>query len=324
MASTPLETKSRQFAATGTPEPTRASRKLPSTRRRSRSDGAVAWIFLAPGLTVFTIFVIIPVLGGLGLSFFDWRLFDTPTFVGFDNFERLFSDAAMWKSLWVSLGFIIMGVIPTTLIGFVLGVVASSGLRGVSVLRVLYFAPMVASSAISAVIWSSLLQHDYGLINGVLALFGVDGPNWLTNPAFARPSLAIVLIWSSLPVVIILYIAAIQKVPEDLYAASSLDGAGKWRQLWSITWPSVRDVTSVVLVLMFLTFLGGTLEYALLMTGGGPLGETTSLALYSYKVAFEQREMGYASALSCFQLLLLITVFFAGRATIKKVRERLR
>lgn len=281
--------------------------------RLRRRDEATAWLFLAPGLIAFTIFVVVPALGAIVLSFFDWRLFDDPSFVGLKHIAKLFGDANMWTSLGVTALFVLAGVIPTTLIGFLLAVVASSSLRGTAALRVLFFSPMVASSAITSVLWTNLYRVRDGFINQMLAQFGIEGPNWLTDPGIARPALIVVLIWSALPVVIILYIAAIQKVPEEIYAAAALDGAGKWRQLWSMTWPNVMSTTVVIFVLMFITFLGSPLEFALLMTDGGPLGETTTLGLYAFKVAFEQRDMGYASALALWQLVLIGTAFLAGR-----------
>jgi len=290
--------------------------------RLRRRDEITAWAFLAPGLIAFTVFVVVPALGAIVLSFFDWRLFDNPSFVGLKHLRKLFGDANMWKSLGVTVIFVLVGVIPTTLIGFLLAVVASSSLRGTAALRVLFFSPMVASSAITAVLWTNLYRVRDGFINQMLAQFGIEGPNWMTDPGIARPALIVVMIWSALPVVIILYIAAIQKVPEDIYAAASLDGAGRWRQLWSMTWPNVMSTTIVLLVLMFTTFLGAPLEFALLMTDGGPLGETTTLGLYAFKVAFERRDMGYASALALWQLVLVGTAFLAGRGITALWRKR--
>lgn len=301
-----------------------AARTPSSPARRARGrrgDALAATLFIAPGLFAFVLFVIVPAIGGLALSFFDWNLFSAPTFVGMKNVTRLFGDPYMWHSALVSVLFVVMGVIPTVLGGFVLGVIASAQVPAAGVIRTLYFAPMVASSAVAAVLWSSIYNQRSGLINQLLATVGIEGPNWLSDPMLARPALVVVLIWSSLPIVTILYIAAIQKIPEDLFDAAALDGAGRWRKLWSITWPSVTPTTMVVAILMLLTFLSGTLEYALLMTDGGPLGETTSLALYSYKIAFERRDIGYASALAMFQLVLIVVVFLIGRAVMKGTRS---
>lgn len=287
-------------------------------RRTRRRDEVTAWLFLLPGLLAFTIFVVTPAAGALVLSFFDWRLFDDPSFVGAKHISRLFTDDTMWNSLGVTATILILGVIPTVLIGFLLAVVASSTLPGIGLLRVLYFTPMVASSAITSVLWTNLYRPRDGFINQALAWFNIQGPNWLAAPGITRNALIVVLIWSALPVVIILYIAAIQKIPEDIYAAASVDGAGKWRQLWSMTWPNVLPSTAVITILMFITFLGSPLEYALLMTDGGPLGETTTLGLYAFKMAFERRDMGYASALAFWQLLLIGAAFLVG-ALIRRV-----
>lgn len=301
-------------------EPDNARRVRGSSRRR---DELTAWAFLAPGLLAFTVFVVVPAIGALLLSFTDWRLFDEPSFVGLKHIERLFTDADMWKSLWITLVFVVLGVVPTVVLGFLLAVVASSTLRFVGVLRVLYFVPMVASSAITAVLWSNILQVRTGFIAQVLATFGIEGPNWLNDPGLVRPALVVVLIWSALPVVIILYVAAIQKVPDDIYAAAAIDGAGKWRQLWSITWPMVMPTTLVLLVLQLITWLASPLEYALIMTDGGPLGESTTIALYAYKTAFLHRDMGYASALALFQLVLVALAFalFTGVNKLRKARR---
>lgn len=286
-----------------------ANKPRAALRRIRRRDELVAWLFLLPGLLAFAVFVVTPALGALVLSFFDWRLFDDPSFVGTKHVGRLFSDANMWSSLGVTGIILALGVIPTVFLGFMLAVVASSTLPGIGLIRVLYFTPMVASSAITSVLWTNLYRARDGFINQALAWFNIQGPNWLAAPGVTRNALVVVLIWSALPVVIILYIAAIQKIPEDIYSASAVDGAGKWRQLWSMTWPSVMPTTAVITILMFITFLGSPLEFALLMTDGGPLSETTTLGLYAFKMAFERRDMGYASALAFWQLIIIGAIF---------------
>jgi ABC-type sugar transport system permease subunit len=266
--------------------------------------------------------VIVPAIGGLVLAFFEWDLFGTPIFVGLDNITRMFIDPDMWQALGVTALFVVLGVIPTIMIGFVLAVVVNSNLPGIAAWRVLYFTPMIASAAVSAIIWANLYNGRSGLVNQFLALFGIDGPNWLSDTTWAMPALVIMMIWGSLPIVIILYLAGLQRVPEDIYAASSLDGAGKWRQLWSMTWPNVWSTTVLVAVLQAVSFISGSFEIALIMTDGGPLGTTRSLALYSYMVAFSERDIGYASALSLFQLVLLIAVVVLARVATRFRKER--
>lgn len=314
------------IALTDTP---RTAQKIPPTiarpsggRKTKRVDAWTATLFVSPALIGFGIFVILPAVGGLLLSFFEWDLFDTPRFVGLDNITRLFTDAAMWQSLGVTLAFVVLGVIPTVIVGFLLAVVVNSNLPGIAGWRVLYFTPMVASAAVSAIVWVNLYNGRSGLVNQALSLLGIVGPNWLSDPAWALPALVIMMIWGALPLVIILYLAGLQRVPEDIYSAASLDGAGKWRQLWSMTWPNVWGTTLLIAVLQGVGFISGSFESALLMTDGGPLGTTTSLALYSYKVAFDLRDIGYGSALSLFQLILLLVIVVLGRVITRARKER--
>ncbi|PSL04547.1 carbohydrate ABC transporter membrane protein 1 (CUT1 family) [Haloactinopolyspora alba] len=285
-----------------------------------RHDSAVAVAFLSPAMIGFTVFAVLPVLGGLALGLFDWDLFSTPRYVGARNFVRLFSDPTMWQSLFVTLQFLLLGVIPTVLLGFMLAVLVNSKLPAVPALRLLFFVPMIASSAVTALVWAMLYNERQGFVNQALGVIGVDGPNWLSDTFWALPALVIVMIWSALPLVIILYLAGLQRVPDDIYAAASLDGAGPWRQLWSMTWPSVWPTTALVLALQAIGFLSGSFEMALLLTDGGPLGTTQSLALYAYRVAFNDLNFGYASALSMFQLV----VFAAIVGIVQGVRRTLR
>lgn len=291
-------------------------------RKDRRGDALVAALFVSPAMLAFTVFVIVPALGGLVLAFFEWDLFGTPVFVGLDNLARLFTDPAMWQALGVTALFVVLGVIPTILVGFVLAVVVNVNMPGIGAWRVLYFTPMIASAAVSAIIWVNLYNGRSGLVNQFLALFGVDGPNWLADPTWALPALVLMMIWGALPIVIILYLAGLQRVPEDIYAAASLDGAGRWRQLWSMTWPNVWGTTLLVAVMQAVSFVSGSFEVALIMTDGGPLGTTQSLALYSYKVAFTERDIGYGSALSLFQLALIIGVVVLSRAIVRFRKER--
>ena len=290
--------------------------------QNKRVDTWTATAFVTPALVGFTIFVIIPAIAGLVLAFFDWDLFDTPTFVGFDNIVRLFTDADMWQSLGVTAMYVLLGVVPSILIGFVLAVLVNTRLAGISVLRVFYFAPMIASSAVAALIWASLYSPKSGLINMALASIGISGPNWLSDTTWALPALVVIMIWTALPLVIILYLAGLQRVPEDIYAAASLDGAGKWRQLWSMTWPNVWPTTLLVAVLEAIGFISGSFELSLIMTDGGPLGTTRSLALYSYQTAFGDRDIGYASALSLFQLVLMGLIVVLVRVIVKARKAR--
>ena len=324
MSATPLTETPLTGAGESRPSepPQQPQLEHPAGRRNRKVDALTATLFVSPAMLAFFVFVIIPAIGGLLLAFFEWDLFGTPAWVGLDNITRMFTDPDMWQALGVTALFVVLGVIPTILVGFVLAVVVNSNMPGVAAWRVLYFTPMIASAAVAGIIWANLYNGRSGLVNQVLAVFGIDGPNWLSDPTWALPALVVMMIWGGLPIVIILYLAGLQRVPEDIYAAASLDGAGKWRQLWSMTWPNVWSTTLLVAVLQAVGFISGSFEIALIMTDGGPLGTTQSLALYSYKVAFAERDIGYGSALALFQLVLLIAIVVLARVVTRFRKER--
>jgi multiple sugar transport system permease protein len=272
-------------------------------------------------MVLFLLFVVIPMLASAALSFYSWDLFSPPQWAGLENFRRLLDDEDAWSSLKVTALFLIMGVAPTVVIGFMLAVFLNAKMRGIGAIRVLYLAPMVASTAIAGVLWAYLYDPRYGLIDHILSWVNINGPAWLSDTGTAAPALVVMLIWLGLPLVIILYLAGLQRIPEDIYAAAALDGAGAWRQLWSVTWPNVVPTTVLVGILQIINFMSSSFEVSLIMTDGGPLGSTETLALYAYRTAFEQTEMGYAAALNLLQLLLIGAVV-GGIQAIVALRRR--
>lgn len=285
----------------------------PAGRRSHRFDLVAAWGMLTPAVVMFFTFVIVPALVGIALSFTEWDFFTPPVFVGIDNYVRLFADPDMWQALGVTIQYVVLGVIPTVLVGFMLAVLINANMPGVPVLRVLYFVPVVLSVAVSAVLWSFMYDPRQGPIAALLRLLGLPPVDFLNSEVLALPSLVLMMIWLALPIVIIFYLAGLQRVPEDIYSAAALDGAGTWRMLWSMTWPNVMPTTLVVVVLQIINFVANSLDVALIMTGGGPLGATRSLSLLAYEQAFSFQDVGYASALSIFQLLLIVGIVALGR-----------
>ncbi len=311
----------RGVGQTSTPRP-----PVPGGRPK-RSNGTshnsiAAFLFVTPNLALFTVFILLPGAVAFGLSFFEWDLSGPPSWVGLENYQRLITDQAMWAAVLRTAYFLLLGVAPTILIGFILAALINVQLPGVGALRVLFFIPMVVSVAVSAVLWTRVYQRDSGLLNGLLRLLGIPAVDWLNNPSTALPALTVMMIWLSLPLVIILYLAALARIPRELYEAASLDGAGPTRTLWQIAWPSVRGTTVLLLILQFVNFLSGTFEVTLIMTGGGPLRSTENLALYIYQVAFEFFDIGYASALTLFQFVLILGVAGIFQLLTRAARRR--
>ena len=281
-------------------------RRRPKGRRRG--DGLAAFGMLAPNIVAYALFIVIPAISGVVISFYSWDLFTTPQWVGLNNYRTLIADPAITGALWHTVLFVLLGVVPTTLMGFMFAVLLDWQAKFVGAIRLLYFLPLVVSTAVAGVLWSTLFSPDYGMVNRLLALVGVRGPTWLASTTWALPALTIVVIWLSLPLVVILYLAGLQRIPKQIFEAARIDGAGVWVRLWAITWPSVRSTTVLVLVLEILQFLAAPFEVGLIMTYGGPLDATTSLSFYAYRQAFEFGKMGYASAISMVQFFALLLI----------------
>jgi multiple sugar transport system permease protein len=279
---------------------------------RANRDAGSAWLFASPALLLFTTFVVIPMVAVLALSFVSWQFLDTPKFVGFANYERLFSDSYAWQALGVTFEFLLFGVAPTVVLGFLVAVLLNNDLRYIGTLRVLYFIPVVLSVAVSAVVWGYLYDPRFGPIGALFRAFGGAMPDLLASPQLATPALTVIMVWGALPIVILLYLAALQRVPPDIYDAAALDGAGRWRTVWSITWPNVLPTTVIVAVLQVVGFSAGALDLALIMTGGGPLGSTRALGLYIYEQAFQRQDAGYAATLSLLQLTVIAAIVALG------------
>jgi len=290
-------------------------------QRYSRHDAVAAWTLLAPALVLFFVFIVVPTIAALALSLFEWHFFDTPAWVGIDNFSRMLTDPDTWKSLSVTFEFVVLGVIPTIIIGFMAAVLVNVNLRGVGVLRVLYFVPVVVSVAVSGVIWGFLYDPRSGPIGSLLRSMGIDMPDILNSQLWATPALVLMMVWGGLPIVVILYLAGLQRISSDIYDAAALDGARPWRTLWSITWPNVASTTLVVAVLQIIAFVAGSLDLALIMTNGGPLGATRALGLYAYQQAFANQDVGYATALSVLQLVVIVGIVGIGQWIIRKVNR---
>lgn len=258
--------------------------------------------------------MVIPAIIGMALAFFDWNLIGTPVWAGLDNFARLFSDTRVANSVWVTLLFCVGVVAPTLFIGFVLAALLNVPLRGLRIVRTMYYFPIIISLVASGVLWRRAFQ-DRGVVNFVLSLVGIDGPNWLIDVGWAPVAVIIVLIWKSLPLAIVLYLAALQDVPPELHEAAKVDGAGVFSRLRHITWPLVAPTSIVVTMVTLISVIFGSFDVIVVMTGGGPLNATDALSVFIYEVAFRDLDVGYASSLASttFVIFFVATIFVFAR-----------
>ena len=271
---------------------------------------------IAPNLVMFTIFVVVPVVGGLLLSFTTWNITNGfPKWVGIENYRTMYHDPLVWQSVKTTLKFIILGVIPTVFIALWLAMLINFRFRFVGAVRSLYLIPAAMSFAASAVVWRYLYLDGpgYGVINYVISLFGVTPPDWLASTTWTIPALDIITIWISLPIATVLYLAAMQRIPESVLEAATLDGAGPIRRVRYIIWPGVRYMTPLVAIVALLSFTNGSFDLVNILTKGGPLYSSQTLIYYIYVTGFSYGLFGYAAALSVLQIVLIGGILLAFR-----------
>jgi multiple sugar transport system permease protein len=294
--------------ATAAPARTRPER---GTVRPDSPDasGRAATGMLAPFVILYVLFIIGPTVYGLIISFFDTSLVrpGLSSFAGLANYREALTNGAFWSSLWHTIWFTILTTPPLIVLGFVFALLADRVSHGRWFFRLAFFAPYVMPSAVVALIWIWMYTPGLGLIEAGLNWIGVGAPNWLGDPTWAMPSLAITTIWWTLGFNFVLYLAGLQDIPHELYEAASLDGAGPWQQIRSLTIPLLGRTTTLVAVLQVIASLK-VFDQMYIMTSGGPNFATRSILEYVYDEGFTNYRVGYASALSMLFFIVVLVV----------------
>jgi len=299
--------------------PTTTSAAAASSRRTvarrtgglHRRDWLWALLFLGPNLLLFLGFTLMPMLFGLGVSFFSWNMLEPPIFVGLGNYTQFFGgDPLIGKVVGNSLYFVLGALPASVLIPLALAVVLNVGVRGTKFFRSIYFLPLVASAVAASTIFKWLYAKDFGVLNQVTGLFGLPRQDWLFDEKLVIPSLVVVAVWQRIPLNIILYLAALQGVPRSLYEAARIDGAGAWAQFRYVTWPMVTPTTFFVLIITTTNLMVGTFDMVNVMTQGNPLNASNILVFNIWRTAFVYFQMGYASAMS-YILFAVVLAFTA-------------
>ncbi|WP_039800679.1 carbohydrate ABC transporter permease [Nocardia araoensis] len=276
-------------------------------RRRERAG----WAFVAPNVAAVAIFLLFPLGFSLYLSFHSWDLFSPMRFVGVDNYRRLFtSDPLFLIAIRNTTVFTLLTLVPTVLIGLAVAAALNRKLGGIGIFRTIAFLPLVASAVAMAVVWRFLFTDD-GLLNVALGWIGIGAVPWLTDPDWALISLGIVTVWKSVPFATVILLAAMQGVPETLYEAAKIDGAGALRRFSAITVPLIRGPLSFVFIITIINSVQAFDQaYALTGGNGGPETGTYLLGIMLFQNAFGFYEVGYASALAwvIFAILFLLTL----------------
>lgn len=278
--------------------------------------GRLAWneakwgyIFIIPWVLGFIIFTLGPLIASLYFSFTEYTVITPPKWIGLGNYRQMFSgDPLFWKSVQVTLQYVSLRV-PIGVVAALCGaIILNQHIKGRVVFRTLFFIPSITPGVAAILLWTFLLQRDYGLVNSWLALVGIEGPGWLSDPRWAVPSLAFLGIWGSVGGnQAIIFLSALQDIPQTLYEAARVDGAN-WFQLQRyVTLPMLTPAIFFVTVMAVIgTFQVFTAAYV--GTGGGPAYATHFYVLHLYQKAFGAFQMGYSSAMAWFLALVLLVV----------------
>jgi len=278
-----------------------------------RRQGLIAWGLAAPFTIVFTAFMMGPLLSSLAMSFTDFTSRDVRSplavnVVGLQQYAALFADPRFVRSLLVTGIFVLVGIPVTMLVALALAVALNTGIgRLRTFFRVGFYAPTVTSIVAVSVVWRYILQPK-GLLNTVLGWFGIPGPNWLHDPAWALPALLLMAVWRNVGTLMIIFLAGLQAVPREVQEAAIVDGASPLRRLVGITLPMLRPTLLLGAVLISVGYLQ-FFEEAYVLTQGGPLGATTSAAFYIFEqFGFGKYATGAAGSYVLFLAIALVSL----------------
>jgi multiple sugar transport system permease protein len=289
----------------GTTIPQAATRSRLS--QRHLLEYLVAFAFISPWIFGFLLFSGGPIVASFVLSFFRWKIISPPVFTGLDNFVRLFTTDQLFRtSLGVTAEYVLILVPASQVIALLLAILLNQKIRGLGFWRSIFYLPAVVSGVAGAVIWMWMYNRDLGVINNLLAFIGAQGPNWLFDKNTALGALIIKSLWN-VGVPMVVYLAALQAMPQTLYEAADLDGAGEWTKFIHITLPLL---TPVIFFNFVIGFIGAVQTFAepFVMTQGGPENSTQLLGLYLYNTAFGYLQMGYAAAIAWIMFLIIFVL----------------
>ena len=289
------------------------------SRKRSeiRNLGAVL-LFVLPALIPLFIFWIYPILRSVWLSFTDWD-FMTPdyNFIWFKNYTSLLKDSRFYEALWNTLVFTAGTLFPTIIGGLGLALLLRRNFKGSGVFKFVLFSPWITPTVAISIVWTWIFREDGGLANQVLGLFGLPALKWISSSDTAMLSVIIVTVWKSLGYAMIFYLSALEKVPEELYEASALDGAKPWRQFLDMTLPGISPTTFFLMISTMVNSLQAY-DQIQILTQGGPSGSTRTLLYMYYQLGFQEFKMGQATATAVIMIIITVILSLAQFTASKK------
>jgi len=288
--------------------------RRPATRsrrltRRKLMNNLVGYLFISPWIIGFFGLTAYPMIMSLYYSFTDYNVLRPPVWVGLENYKELFfEDDRFLVTLFNTAYYVAFSVPLGLVLGFLLALLLNQKVPGMTIFRTLYYLPVVTPAVATAVLWLWVLEPNFGLLNRALGLLGLPGPPWLASPSWSKPALILVSLWG-VGGSMVIYLAGLQGIPQHLYEAAAIDGAGAWAKFWHVTVPMMSPVLFFNLII---GLIGAFQEFVLpyVMTRGGPVDSTMFYVLYLWLNAFDYFRMGYASAMAwtLFVIILCVTL----------------
>ena len=266
-------------------------------RKSGWKEHAVAWCFLLPYILFFAGFLMYPILKGMKLSLYDSTLGGKEVFIGLGNYVEMFQDSGFWESLWNTVFYVFISTPVMVVVGFIFALFINSKIKGITFIRTCLFSPYVLSMSVVTGLWIFIFQPYTGLVTRLTSCLGISEMYWLNTRGLVWVAILVTTVWWTVGFNMILFLAGLQDVPEDVYEAARIDGAGRRQILFGITIPMMKDsIASVVMLQMIASFKLFGQTY--LMSGGGPGTSTRTIVHYIYETGFTNRHMGSAAAMS--------------------------
>jgi putative chitobiose transport system permease protein len=272
------------------------------------------YIFLFPALLILAVASFWPVLQAIYLSFTDYDIIGSPNFIGLKNYEQLWRDQLFWKVLWNTLIYMVVVVPALVVLPLFLAILVNQKLRGIQFFRAAYYVPVIVSVVVAGIAWKWIYAEN-GLLNYFASIFTSIKIPWLTNSSTAIFAIIAVTIWKGLGYYMVIYLAGLQTIPQDLYEAAAIDGSDGWRKHIDITIPMLKPYIVLVTVISAIAAMK-VFEEVYVMSRGGPANSSKTVVYYLYEKGFSSLEMGYASAIG---VVLFLLVFLLSIISVRSV-----
>lgn len=283
----------------------------PNTARRPKDETATALLWMTPAALLILVFQILPMFYAFGLSLFQWDMVTPAEFIGLRNYAVLLTEPDFWKSVAVTFYYVLVSVPVGLSLALLFALLLQKGLRFLGLYRTAFFLPYVTSITAISIVWLWIYNpNPYGLLNWILGRFGIPPQKWLQSPALAMPAVILFLIWKNLGFNIVIFLTRLQNINKTYYEAAMIDGATPWQTFRHITLPLLAPTTAFLTTVSVIYAFQIFPSIYVLTPNGGPKNATTTAVFYLYKNAYEQFNMGYASAVAyaIFVIILLVTL----------------